>query len=47
MLSRRSLLGSLVKSLFAAGVIAAPLASVVVPSEAEAQPTPAPGPDGG
>lgn len=47
MLSRRSLLGSLVKSLFAAGVIAAPLAAVVVPSEAEAQPTPSPGPDGG
>jgi hypothetical protein len=33
MLSRRSLLGSLVKSLLAAGVIAAPSAAVVVPSE--------------
>jgi hypothetical protein len=47
MLSRRSLLGSLVKSLLAAGVIAAPSAAVVVPSEAEAQPTPSPGPGGG
>jgi hypothetical protein len=45
MLSRRSLLGSLVKSLLAAGVIAAPSAAVVVPSEAEAQPT-SPGPGG-
>jgi hypothetical protein len=44
MLSRRSLLGSLVKSLLAAGVIAAPSAAVVVPSEAEAQPTPSPSP---
>jgi Zinc-binding dehydrogenase len=46
MLSRRSLVGSLVKSLLAAGVIAAPSAAVVVPSEAEAQPTPSPGPGG-
>jgi hypothetical protein len=45
MLSRRSLLGTLVKSLLAAGVIAAPSAAVVVPSEAEAQPT-SPGPGG-
>jgi hypothetical protein len=47
MLSRRSLLGSLVKSLLAAGVIAAPSAAIVVPSAAEAQPTPSPGPGGG
>ena len=45
MLTRRSLLGSLVKSFLAAGVIAAPSAAVVVPSEAEAQPT-SPGPGG-
>jgi hypothetical protein len=41
MLSRRSLLG------LAAGIIAAPLAAIVVPSAAEAQPTPSPGPGGG
>ena len=40
MLTRRSLLGSLVKSLLAAGVIAAPLATIVVPSEVEAEQTP-------
>jgi hypothetical protein len=44
MLSRRSLLGSLVKSLLAAGIIAAPLATIVVPSEVEAEPTPSPSP---
>ena len=37
MLSRRSLLGSLVKSLLATGVIAAPLATLIVPSEVEAE----------
>ena len=37
MLSRRSLLGSLVKSLLAAGVIAAPLATIIVPSEVNAE----------
>jgi hypothetical protein len=47
MLTRRSLLGSLLKSLLAAGVIAAPLATIIVPSEVEAQPTPSPGPGGG
>jgi hypothetical protein len=47
MLSRRSFLDTLVKSLLAAGVIAVPSGAVVVPSEAEAQPTPAPGPGGG
>jgi hypothetical protein len=44
MLTRRSLLGSLVKSLLAAGVIAAPLATIVVPSEVEAEQTPSPSP---
>jgi hypothetical protein len=44
MLSRRSLLGSLVKSLLAAGVIAAPLAAIVMPSEVEAEQTPSPSP---
>ena len=44
MLSRRSLLGSLVKSLLAAGVIAAPLATIVVPSEVEAEQTQSPSP---
>jgi hypothetical protein len=47
MLSRRSLLGSLVKSLLAAGVIAVPSAAIVVPSAAEAQPTPSPSPGEG
>jgi hypothetical protein len=47
MLSRRSLLGSLVKSLLAAGIIAAPLATIVVPSEVEAEQTPSSGPTGG
>ena len=39
MLSRRSLLGSLGKSLLAAGVIAAPLATFIVPSEVKAEQT--------
>jgi hypothetical protein len=39
MLSRRSLLGSLVKSLLAAGVMVAPLATIVVTSEVEAEQT--------
>ena len=39
MLSRRSLLGSLGKSLLAAGVVAAPLATIIVPSEVEAEQT--------
>jgi hypothetical protein len=47
MLSRRSLLGSLVKRLLAAGVIAAPLATIVVPSEVEAEQTPSPSPTWG
>jgi hypothetical protein len=47
MLSRRSFLGSLVKSLLAAGIIAAPLATIVVPSEVEAEQTPSSGPTGG
>ncbi len=38
MLSRRSLLGSLVKSLLAAGVMVAPLATIVT-SEVEAEQT--------
>jgi hypothetical protein len=41
MLSRRSLLGSLAKSLMAAGVIAAPLATVMAPLNVEAQEPPA------
>ena len=44
MLSRRSLLGSLAKSLLAAGVIAAPLATLVAPSEVEAEQAPSPTP---
>jgi hypothetical protein len=44
MLTRRSLLGSLGKSLLAVGVIAAPLATIVVPSEVEAEQTPSPSP---
>jgi hypothetical protein len=47
MLTRRSLLGSLLKSLLAAGVIAAPLATIVVPSEVEAEQTPSPSPTWG
>jgi hypothetical protein len=46
MLTRRSLLGSLLKSLLAAGVIA-PLATIVVPSEVEAEQTPSPSPTWG
>jgi hypothetical protein len=40
MLSRRSLLGSLLGNLLASGVIAAPLATFITSSEAEAQPSP-------
>jgi hypothetical protein len=47
MLSRRSLLGSLVNSLLAAGIITAPLVTIVAPSEVEAEQTPNPSPTWG